>query len=130
MSDFDELKKLAEAACGDDWSGAGASAFMTAANPAAVLALLKDLEVATSVGKALGVTLGNVVEGRDALALSVENLKAENEALRKDAERYRWLRSHNILAHVQVEQENGECPYVYAEELDRSIDEIRAFRND
>jgi hypothetical protein len=55
-----------------------------------------------------------------------DQLKAENEALRKDADRYRWLRENHIFAHVQVEQGDGTQPYVYDSELDRSIDEIMA----
>lgn len=46
----------------------------------------------------------------------------EWESLRKDAERYRWLRGDCYHAHVQVTQEDGSQPYVYAEELDRSVD--------
>lgn len=74
MTDYSELKRLAEAATAGPWvSGGnwvstvrgnsvadcprGDEEFIAAANPAAVLALI-----------------------------------AENEALRKDAERYRWLR--------------------------------------
>lgn len=48
------------------------------------------------------------------------------DELRKDAERYRWLRENHILAHVQVTQRDGTEPYVYAEELDRSVDDILA----
>ena len=59
-----------------------------------VLALIKELEVANNVGRALGITLGNVVEGRDALVLAVANLKAENEALRKDKDRLDALESN------------------------------------
>lgn len=56
--------------------------------------------------------------------LSLDNfdLDAEWTALRKDAERYRWLRGDCYHAHVQVHQEDGSQPYVYAEELDRSVD--------
>jgi len=54
----------------------------------------------------------------------IVRIQAENEALRKDAERYRWLRGNHIFAHVQVEQSDGTQPYVYDSELDRSIDEI------
>lgn len=141
MSDYSELKAAAEAAskhghhiyinARDDGNWLANSKFHVDCTPDIVLELLKELEVSTSVGKALGITLGNVVEGRDALVLAVENLKAESkrlvardamhvqqfnglsqfrdrtvkefdakvarleaeaEALRKDAERYRFLR--------------------------------------
>lgn len=49
-------------------------------------------------------------------------LKAENEALRKDAQRYRWLRANNYYAHVQVMEVDGSMPYLYAEELDFGLD--------
>lgn len=57
-------------------------------------------------------------------ANDVARLKEENESLRKDAERYRFLRDDCYLAHVQVMQIDGSQPYVYSDELDRSIDEI------
>lgn len=39
-----------------------------------------------------------------------------------DAKRYRWLRVNNYYAHVQVMEADGSMPYVYADELDISID--------
>lgn len=54
--------------------------FMVSAR-GAVLGLLKELEVSNSVGRALGITLGSVVEGRDALVRVVDQLKADNERL-------------------------------------------------
>ena len=161
MSDYSELKTAAEAATPGPWvSGGnwvsttkgnsiadcprGDEEFIAAANPSAVLALIADLEVSNNVGRALGETLGSVVESRDALVRVVDQLKAavdewqnlaerraqrmtelaqaanaaqdqahrsrmdlvdqvercdqlkaENEALRKDAERYRWLRAQH-----------------------------------
>lgn len=52
----------------------------------------------------------------------VDELKAENESLRKDAQRYRWLRANNYYAHVQVMEVDGSMPYLYAEELDFGLD--------
>jgi len=60
--------------------------FIGHATPAAVLALISELEVSNNVGRALGETLGSVVESRDALVRVVDQLKAENEALRNEAE--------------------------------------------
>jgi hypothetical protein len=123
MTDYSELKRLAECAAKGDWSGAKSSEFMAAANPAAVLALIHDLDVATSVGRALGITLSNVAEARDGLVTVVASQKAEIEALtakhaecaefidsacmdgedfealRLDAERYRWLRDSSEAIH-------------------------------
>lgn len=99
MSDHSELKRLAEEATAGPWvSGGnwvsttkgnsiadcprGDEKFIAAANPSAVLALIADLEVSNNVGRALGETLGSVVESRDALVRVVDQLKAENEALR------------------------------------------------
>lgn len=97
-----------------------------------VTALLKDLEVATSVGKALGVTLASVVEGRDALVLAVADLRAENKALREDleharrqplystrlaAERYRLIRAEGFR-HIDTDEWSGE-----AEACDKFVDE-------
>jgi hypothetical protein len=60
--------------------------YMAAANPAAVLGLIDERSVA----------LLQLDIQRDIAARryeEIEKLKAENEALRKDAERYQWLRS-------------------------------------
>lgn len=54
----------------------------------------------------------------------VNNLKERLADAERDAIRYRWLRENNILSHVQVTQADDSTPYVYAEELDRSVDEI------
>lgn len=119
MNDYSELKRMAEAAPEGPWFGPeyapGTSyvfdvdlgtllayesiesekdvclRYVAAANPTAVLALIADLEVSNNVGRALGETLGSVVESRDALVRVVDQLKAENEALCKDAERYRYV---------------------------------------
>lgn len=77
---YDELKKLAEAAMivhpefADN--AKAASAYDEALGPEAVLALISD---------------------RDQLFGITEQLKAENELLRKDADRYRWLKSQAEL---------------------------------
>ncbi len=76
MSGHTELKKLAE-------HHRSLGHAYTVATPAAVLALIADLDVSNNVGRAMGETLGSVVESRDALVRVVDQLKAENEALRQ-----------------------------------------------
>jgi hypothetical protein len=56
--------------------------YVFAASPDVVLALISDLNVSNNVGRALGETLGSVVDSRDALVRVVDQLKSENEALR------------------------------------------------
>jgi hypothetical protein len=58
----------------------------------------------------------------DAAQHEINDLKAENESLRADAERYRWLRDQCYYSHVQVMESDGSMPYVYGEELDNSVD--------
>lgn len=61
------------------------SAFISAANPAAVLELIADVEHLRSLLTNRYVT--GVSESKEN-----DQLRAEVEALRQDAERYRWLR--------------------------------------
>lgn len=140
MSDYSELKKLAEAATPGDWqvietelpcrlglshierriftakdhpqlkapypvvSGSVAlgtdetpvhhmvsirsedAAFIAAANPAAVLAMIAENEHLIE-------SRGEAREDRNKIGDRYDQLKAENEALRKDADRYRFLKS-------------------------------------
>lgn len=114
MTDYTELKRLAEAAPAGPWYQHGGikqvvdrnceavcetfeedgdcptARFIAAANPAAVLALLDDLEEARNGMKyACGMRLKK----------EIDRLQTENEALRKDAERYRWLRDKSESVH-------------------------------
>jgi len=120
MTDYTELKRLAEAAPSGPWiaendslyfkddgytrhlldADAGhdvedeayyaALKFIAAANPAAVRALLDDLDQARNGMKyACGIRLKK----------EIDRLQAENEALRKDSERYRWLRDKSESVH-------------------------------
>ena len=51
---------------------------------------------------------------------------AENEALRADAERYRWLRDiHNADVMVVIVNIGPECEQVHFEQLDAAIDAAR-----
>lgn len=131
MTDYTELKRLAEALLASDdhadfpgWMAAS-DAFDNATGPAAVLALIAENErlktlrstterdlaqelevwrhgpscwncgdtgdVHDMVGEWRGQCDCNAAKLID-VAAERDQLKAENEALRKDAERYRWLR--------------------------------------
>lgn len=109
-----KLKALAEAVnesyaalCehgGDELAEAWHSAELAyddAANPVVVLALLAEIErLSPPAGQvsyqqqmeAWKSASSQDLRARGELMIQVDELKAENEALRKDAERYRWLR--------------------------------------
>lgn len=114
MTDYTELTRLAEAAQAGPWYQHGGikqvvdrdceavcetfeedgdcpvARFIAAANPAAVLALLDDLDQARNGMKyACGIRLKK----------EIDRLQVENQALRKDAERYRWLRDKSESIH-------------------------------
>ncbi|WDM87475.1 ead/Ea22-like family protein [Pseudomonas asiatica] len=76
-------------ATGADWMVQGEqianAEFMAAANPSVVLALLAEIERTDGRLHDVAKLCATVEQERD-------QLKAESEALRKDAERYRWLR--------------------------------------
>lgn len=77
MNDYTELKLMAEHAVGfTDVSLA----------PDVILALIHDLKVTNNINRSLGITLGTVVEGRDALVIAVDNLKAERDQLKAENE--------------------------------------------
>ncbi|MDM9601359.1 hypothetical protein QTN23_17720 [Pseudomonas shirazica] len=98
-----DLKALAEAAGSDEWYAAGDlhycddktgethglhhddGRFIAAASPAAILALLAEIERLKAENE-------DYKSGQDRYEQIIEDLKAENEALRRDAERYQWLR--------------------------------------
>lgn len=128
MSDYIELKRLAEAATPGPWAYDGSyvcpartedgttyvelwrsiadchqpenTKFIAAANPAAVMALIAEVE-SLREHKQLLVDLREAdgYESWASVLVMVDKLKAENEDLRKDAERYRFLRqdiSNNV----------------------------------
>lgn len=137
---------------GQVWNGSGESlcimdhmteqantdgAFIAAANPKAILGLIAEVErlhrVAESAwskadefgnkmfwlnwDQAKRGGFENVLDERDLL-------KAENEALRKDAERYRWLRSKEAECNVEIPMDDGRGWVLpgYLDELDAAID--------
>jgi hypothetical protein len=116
-----------------------------AANPAAVLELIAEIERITRENQRLraGVEsdLAEIdrIQGvydahfrktrsyrmqRDQAKDESEQLKAEKEALRKDAERYRWLRTETGSGpNIQVSEWVGPHEYrLFTEELDAAID--------
>ncbi|MBD1590231.1 ead/Ea22-like family protein [Pseudomonas typographi] len=146
--DYAELKRLAEAATPGPWSArtddlcyavttlgrfriivGSAPAddpepdalFIAAANPAAVLELIAELESANARLHEVAVACATAEQERD-------QLKAENEPLRKDAERYRWFRNQHwdgsaICAVVDPKQSTKLGAYCPSEKLlDEAID--------
>lgn len=129
MSDHSELKRLAEAATPGPWvktidgvmpvgekfgifgnaaatNGEANRKFIAAANPAAVLDLIAELENLRANHEHV-VALNHQQFGA-AIRSNAERdqLKADNEALRKDAERYRFLRRTDCWADLNAGLEN------------------------
>ena len=111
MSDYSELKRLASLAKNwsgeigeDDWYTACCfdkpkfsvldAEFIAKCEPGSVLALIAEVE-SLREHKQLLVDLREAdgYESWASVLVMVDKLKAENEDLRKDAERYRWLRN-------------------------------------
>lgn len=80
MIDKEKLKALAEAAQNDSGDYAALNDYGMAVPPAVALALLAEIEALRE----------------SANFRAVQSLRADCEALRKDAERYRWLRSRSL----------------------------------
>lgn len=126
MKDYRELKKLAEKATPGPWhidshgmTMTSMESFKTVFNHPTDRPSVRHEET------------GNLSSWRndwDASYIATANPKVileileELESLKKDADRYRWLRKNNIYAHVQVTQKDGSELYVYDSELDRSVD--------
>ena len=124
MSDYSELKRLAEAATPGPWAYDGSyvcpdrtedgttyvelwrsiadchqpenTKFIAAANPAAVLALIAEVEGLRAQHGRDSAELRSLSQARDDARKERDQLKADNEELRKDAERYRWLRQYTV----------------------------------
>lgn len=73
-----------------------ALAFIAAANPATLLTLLAEIEGLHAQHARDSGELRKLCSARDSARRQRDQLKAENEALRKDAERYRWLREYTV----------------------------------
>jgi hypothetical protein len=120
MSQYDELKRLAEAALNElteinqDWPTDGdyfdcqsgpEFEYLCAANPVVVMTLIAEnqqlrtdrdycrrvAEHNKEVGEQLRAEIAGLKTGYQAYEQVNAELKAENEALRKDAERYQWM---------------------------------------
>lgn len=135
--DKEQLKALAFAAR-ERWVGRfmelpETEDFIAAANPAAVLALLGEIERLQEIYDHL--TQLRETDGfkswSEALC-AVSKLKAENESLRKDAERYRWIRVQQwdasclaVVASPKKAVKLGyDCPS--GDRLDKQIDAAMA----
>ncbi|AZF37721.1 hypothetical protein C4J88_2941 [Pseudomonas sp. R4-39-08] len=126
--------------------------FIAAANPAAVLALIAENDELRNAGSQLRTFFVDATEqcckaererdqlraevaglrtGYEAYARVNAELKAENEALRNDAERYRWLRSRESAEDPEIsvtrwtqlapDRAVGEAPRL--EVLDAAVDD-------
>lgn len=69
--------------------------YLQVAMPKTILALLAEIEGLHAQHSRDSGELRKLCSARDSARRQRDQLKAENEALRKDAERYRWLRVEN-----------------------------------
>lgn len=106
MSDYSELKRLAEAALNDNGDYVALNDYGMAVPPAVVLDLIADVEGLRAQHGRDSAELRSLCQARDDARKERDQLKAEVarstereimqlaeiEALRRDAERYRWLR--------------------------------------
>ena len=114
MKDYSELKMLAEAATPGRWT-----AYDTHGKRF-IEAIGTEDHVVCATPKKQWLKDSKYIASAD--PVTVLELIAEIESMKKDAARYRWLRKNNIYAHVQVIQKDGSELYVYDSELDRSVD--------
>lgn len=150
MSDHSELKRLAEAATPGPWAYDGSyvcpartedgttyvelwrsiadchqpenTKFIAAANPAAVLALIAEVE-SLREHKQLLVDLREAdgYESWASVLVMVDKLKAENEDLRKDAERYRFIRRSGGLIWTVIESQKKATGDLYDVGVDAAM---------
>lgn len=86
--------------------------FTELANPAAILALLDEVDAANANHE-------NAVAHMQSVCAERDQLKAENADLRRDAEQYRWLRK---CSHFDMPQHRVYCG-AYGPALDEDIDQ-------
>lgn len=116
MTDHAELRRLAEACdvsrCADEGEERRRlHDFYDCIEPELILSMLNEIAENDSVVAVWRGRTQRTEEERD-------RLKAENEALRKDAERYRWLRG---ASHFDTPQHKAFCK-TYGDALDCEID--------
>ena len=92
MSDYSELKRLAEAALNDNGDYVALNDYGMAVPPAVVLGLIEEYERVCALNHS---QFGDAIRGN----AERDHLKAENEALRKDSDRYQWLRDKSEAVH-------------------------------
>lgn len=129
MSDHSELKRLADEAI--IFSGINGETsyaqelFAQAASPEAALALIAEVTGLHAQHGRDSAELRNLCQERDDARKERDQLKAEVEALRKDAERYRWLVLHAEEIYVEPPGSRGVNIYVdsFQAKRDSSIKE-------
>ncbi|QHF28557.1 hypothetical protein [Pseudomonas sp. R32] len=85
--------------------------------------LAADNESLRGSCKAMGLDMGKLTRERNSFRRSAEKLKAENEVLRKDAERYRWLRDEcGVVAYKEIAGSIGPGMLPSGEKLEAAID--------
>lgn len=91
-------------------SGIKAAALVgVGANPEDTLALLAEIERLDRESQNLSNQVGKGDRERRAFRAERDQLKAENKALRKDAERYRWLRDKQTFIWLMQDWFPGEA---------------------
>lgn len=126
MSDHSELKRLAEAAL-RNWPDSKlferpeCERFIDASRPDVVLALISEVDgLHAQHGRDSG-ELRKVCAARDSARRQRDQLKAENEALRKHAERYRWLMSSAVM-NGTLGIQDGWIDFEFKDEAQENID--------
>lgn len=101
MSDYSELKRLAEVAITPEESPylRCTGEFERAATPVVVLELIVEIEALTNRVAGMHEDRIEAVTEIVIQGLEIDQLKAENEALLKDAKRYQWLRDSSESIH-------------------------------
>lgn len=132
MSDYSELKRLADAALNDNGDYVAMSDYGMAVPPAAVLALIAEVEALRSQVATLQSDSNSWQSGYDeGRRMGTKTALDEREQLRKDAERYRWLRVNefDIGSYHPEGDHNHESWFEHFgdESIDRSIAEEAEF---
>lgn len=127
MTDYTELKRLAEALVAHDADSfylPCTVAFERAATPSVVLDLIEENEK-------LKADLREAKDAKLGLSWALGEINGENEALRKDAERYRWLRTHDfdIGSFHDAHEHNHSAwfEHISSEDIDSSIKDENEF---